>query len=143
MGPDENYESQLYFCKDDGTCVYERLTFPLASLGVDIDAELVKESNPIVIDLGQPPIASEFQIIPIDIPCRKIGKKKFRKWLMSEGISRNDAEFLCQLIGQYKGRISYGDIHISFRWHPLLYGGLNYAEIIREIQIKGVRNHYE
>lgn len=133
MGPDEIHESQLYFCRDDGTGVYDKLTFSMATLGADIRETLAKDDNPLFMNLWQKPIAGEFQIVPIDIPCRKISKNKFRKWLMSEGISRNDAEFLCQLIGQYKGRISYGNIHRSFRWHPLLYGGLNYAVIIREI----------
>lgn len=132
MGPDESYESQLYFCRDDRPGVYEKLTFSHATLDADIEETLAKDDNPIVMNLGQP-IIGEFQIDPIDIPCRKIGKKKFRKWLMGAGISRNDAEFLCQLVGRYKGRISYGNIHRYFRWDPLLLGGLNYAAIIHEI----------
>lgn len=140
MGANENYESQLYFCRDDRPGVYEKLTFSHATLDADIEETLAKDDNPLFMNLCHQliqrvllPIVGEFQIDPIDIPCRKIGKKKFRKWLMSEGISRNDAEFLCQLIGQYKGRISYGNIHRYFRWDPLLLGGLNYAAIIHEI----------
>ena len=58
-----------------------------------------------------------------------INKKKFKKWLMGKGISRNDADYLCFSIGYYKGAISYQRIYISQLFNPKV----TFADLIKEI----------
>ena len=39
-------------------------------------------------------------------------RKRFKKFLMSKGIQRNDAELLCQSIGCWKGLIGYRGVYL-------------------------------
>ena len=49
----------------------------------------------------------------IDISVRfHTSRKRFKKFLMSKGIQRNDAELLCQSIGCWKGLIGYRDVYL-------------------------------
>lgn len=41
------------------------------------------------------------------LPHTKMSKKKFKKWCMSNYISRDTAEVLCLLIKFYRGKLSY------------------------------------
>ena len=59
--------------------------------------------------------------ITIDITNKfHMGKKRFKKILMSRGISRNDAEILCENIKACCGAASYRDVYLRtiFRRQP-------------------------
>ena len=42
---------------------------------------------------------------------KKISKKTFKKWLMSNNFDRDLAERFCQIIGSFGGRIDYQNIY--------------------------------
>ena len=44
----------------------------------------------------------------------KSKRKTFKKWLMSIGFQRNDAELICNVLGACKGKISYYDWFLLF-----------------------------
>lgn len=44
----------------------------------------------------------------------KCKRKTFKKWLMSIGFQRNDAELICNILGACKGKISYYDWFLLF-----------------------------
>lgn len=45
------------------------------------------------------------------IPHTKMSRKTFKKWLMSKGISRDHAEWFCNVVKYYKGKHSYHDLY--------------------------------
>lgn len=44
---------------------------------------------------------------------QKVSAKRFKKILISKGLSRDDADFLCYLIGWFKGKVSYHEIYLG------------------------------
>ena len=57
----------------------------------------------------------------INIPSHKMSRRKFKKWCMSEGISRNSSELLCKCIAAGKGKLSYEDIYRTNIFTPEAY----------------------
>ena len=49
---------------------------------------------------------------------KKISKKTFKKWLMSNGFKRDLAELFCQIIASFGGRISYQRIYVDSFFIP-------------------------
>ena len=43
----------------------------------------------------------------------KMSKKRFKKILMSKGLSRDDADFLCYTVGWLNGKVCYSDIYLN------------------------------
>lgn len=58
-----------------------------------------------------------------------MSQKKFKKWLMGRGVSRNDADYLCFSVGLFKGSISYKQIYLSQLFNPRV----TFTDIIKEI----------
>lgn len=56
---------------------------------------------------------SEIVVIKSDLP-RKISRKKFKKWLMAHGFSRNYAEWLCRFVSTYSGEVSYQSLYVKY-----------------------------
>ena len=56
-------------------------------------------------------------------------KKKFKKWLMSNGIRRNEAELLCRSIKCFNGKISYRWIYLT----QLLKSEVTFFSVWKEI----------
>lgn len=54
----------------------------------------------------------------LKLPHKKMSKKTFKKWCMSSGLTRNQAEFLCRMMKAYKGSISYQEIYIYNMFIP-------------------------
>ena len=42
----------------------------------------------------------------------KHNRKTFKKWLMSRGVSRDFANWMCQVIGLFKGKVSYETVYL-------------------------------
>lgn len=60
--------------------------------------------------------------------------KRFKKILISKGISRDDADFLCYLVGWFKGRVSYHEAY----WGALfLRPSVHFYEVFDYIMTKG------
>lgn len=60
--------------------------------------------------------------------------KRFKKILISRGISRDDADFLCYLVGWFKGRVSYHEAY----WGALfLRPAARFYEVFDYIMTKG------
>ena len=66
---------------------------------------------------------------------RKMSRKKFKKWLMKHGFERNFAEKFCQIIGSFRGRVSYMRVYISSSFEPTA------NEILKNILNEGERTH--
>lgn len=45
---------------------------------------------------------------------RKMSRKKFKKWLMANGFSRNYAEWLCRFVSTYSGEVSYQSTYVKY-----------------------------
>ena len=45
---------------------------------------------------------------------RKMSRKKFKKWLMAHGFSRNYAEWLCRFVSTYSGEVSYQSLYVKY-----------------------------
>jgi len=43
----------------------------------------------------------------------KMSKKRFKKILMSKGLSRDDADFLCYTVRWLNGKVSYSDTYLN------------------------------
>lgn len=66
---------------------------------------------------------------------RKMSRKKFKKWLMKHGFERNFAEKFCQIIGSFRGRVSYMRVYILSSFEPTA------NEILKNILNEGERTH--
>lgn len=44
---------------------------------------------------------------------KKLSAKRFKKYLISKCLSRDDADFLCYTVGYYKGKVSYHDVYLN------------------------------
>lgn len=66
-----------------------------------------------------------------------MSRKKFKKWLMGTGISRNNAQILCESIIWGKGRVSYHDIWLSHgKWDRMDFFHVWY-EIYKRLELEG------
>ena len=69
---------------------------------------------------------------------RKMTSKKYKKWLMSIGMSRDDANTLCYIIGSLKGKLSYAKQYATCYGLMLLSGeSPTFSDILQSIIIKG------
>ena len=64
----------------------------------------------------------------------KMSKKRFKKILMSKGISRDDADFLCYTVGWLNGKVSYRDTYLN---SIFLRPYVPYYEVFNYILTKG------
>ena len=64
----------------------------------------------------------------------KMSKKRFKKILMSKGISRDDADFLCYTGGWLSGKVSYSDTYLNSMF---LRPYIPYYEVFDYILTKG------
>jgi len=109
VGPDENEVKNFVMCPIN----------PDGSFGEPIKLEKLKIVELDGLELGtDSPDNSMYKnsfkflsgTISGTLKCnlpRKMSRKKFKKWLMAHGFSRNYAEWLCQFVSTYSGEISY------------------------------------
>lgn len=64
----------------------------------------------------------------------KMSKKRFKKILMSKGLSRDDADFLCWTVGSLNGKVSYSDTYLNSMF---LREKVPYYEVFDYILTKG------
>jgi hypothetical protein len=69
----------------------------------------------------------------------KVSGKKFKKLLMSAGFSRNIADLLSWIVGEYQGLISYKNIYNTVHAIIELYGKPTFFDILQIILIEGAR----
>lgn len=73
--------------------------------------------------------------IVVDPLPKKLSKKRFKKWLMSKGIRRDDADELCRCIGILKGRFGYSTVVsdiFAYLFLPVNFWNVFQAIIFRE-----------
>ena len=105
MGPEENNTAEtLYFKSEDHGCVQiPSNILPFLELECD-DEEAYKRAIAI----------RSTDSFTFTIHMRKnntrMSAKRFKKILISKGLSRDNANFLCCIIGYYKGKVSYLDV---------------------------------
>ena len=65
---------------------------------------------------------------------KKVSAKRFKKILISKGLSRDYAGFLCYTVGNYKGKVSYLDVYFNTLFlNPFV----RYYDIFNYIVTKG------
>lgn len=69
----------------------------------------------------------------------KITKRRFRKWLMGQGIMRDDADFLCRWLGLYQGEVSYKSIYNNLGLR-LIFANTN-PDLRSTLILKEIINH--
>jgi hypothetical protein len=107
VGPDENSTAEtLYFkTEDHGYVQVPSNILPFLDLEFD-DEEAHKRALAIRS-------TSTFRF---DLHIKnfvKMSKKRFKKILMSKGLSRDDADFLCYTVGWLNGKVCYSDIYLN------------------------------
>lgn len=129
MGTNENITAEaLYFkTEDHGYVQIPVNAIPFLELEHDIDEEAFQRALSIS---STGTFRFEFHT-KIFI---KMSKKRFKKILMSKGISRDDADFLCYLIGWFKGKVSFHEIHFSTLF---LRSAVRFYEVFDYIMTKG------
>lgn len=130
MGPDENITAgALYFktTEDHGYVKIPVNTIQFLELEHDIDEEAFQRALSI---RSTDTFRFEFHT-KIFI---KMSKKRFKKILMSKGISRDDADFLCYLVGWFKGKVSFHEIHFGALF---LRPAVRFYEVFDYIMTKG------
>lgn len=65
---------------------------------------------------------------------KKVSAKRFKKILISKGLSRDDADFLCYIIGYYKGKVSYLDVYFNTLF---LNPSVRYYDVFNYVTTKG------
>ena len=71
---------------------------------------------------------------------QKISRKKFKKWLMSTGFSRDVSEWLCWYVGVFQGAVARKDIYQLFTnpVTPIVFdGSFTPIDIFTAIAVKG------
>ena len=113
MGPDESLlkNGEIMYCSDN-SIDFEQFPIPVLDFSV---LEHNLEEYIIGIDLAKgldTTIYGYFKLPRKKIShSKKISHKKFKKWLMSKGINRNQTESLCNMIRICNGSISYIDVY--------------------------------
>ena len=64
----------------------------------------------------------------------RIGARRFKKILISGGIEVNAADFLCRIVGYYKGKVSYLDVYLNTLF---LNPSVRYCDVFNYIVTKG------
>lgn len=107
MGPDENSAAEtLYFrTEDHGYVQIPSNILPFLKLEYD-DEEAYKRALAVRS-------TSTFRFNLHIKNFVKMSKKRFKKILMSKGISRDDADFLCFIVGWLNGKVGYCDIYLN------------------------------
>ena len=73
---------------------------------------------------------------------RKLSRKKFKKYLMGQGFSRDIAEWLCWYIGMFQGAVSRKEIYRTMTdpMNPLVrHDGFTPREVFATIAMKGAK----
>ena len=129
MGPDEEstskYSMVMKLINEDGT--YGE---PIKWSGFK---PITEEPESTIVGYARIPREDFFGIsgeIHIVLRHAKISKKTFKKWCMSRGLSRNDSELACQIIGFRRGKLSYQKVYLSNVFAPRSY-----------LYIEGERTH--
>ena len=107
MGPDENSNAEtLYFkTKDHGYVQVPSDVIPFLDLECD-DEEAFQRALSI----------SSRDTFRFNLHIKnffKMSKKRFKKILMSKGLSRDDADFLCYTVGWLNGKVGYCDTYLN------------------------------
>ena len=107
MGPEENNTAgTLYFKSEDhGYVQIPSNILPFLDFEYD-DEEAYKRV----------PIIRSTDTFRINLHIKnfvKMSKKRFKKILMSKGLSRDDADFLCYTVGWLNGKVSYRDTYLN------------------------------
>ena len=122
MGPDNEFiESEMYIELSDG----HRTKIS----GIQIlDFRDLKDNKKCTLNFR------DSYSFSIDISSKyRMSQKKFKKWLMGNGVSRNDADYLCFSVGLFKGSASYKKIYLSQLFNPRV----TFTNIIKEIWTYG------
>lgn len=110
MGPDEQstskYSMVIRPINEDGT-YGEPIKFGNCKLVIEEDFQDLDatKKNKLIFDTIW---SGEFNV---KFRHKKISKKTFKKWLMSNNFDRDLAERFCQIIGSFGGRIGYQNIY--------------------------------
>lgn len=116
MGPDEKEVKNFVMCPIN----------PDGSFGEPVELEKLKIVELGGLELGaDSPDNSMYKnsckflsdSISVTLKCnmqRKMSRKKFKKWLMAHGFSRNYAEWLCRFVSTYSGEVSYQSLYAKY-----------------------------
>lgn len=142
MGPEEESNPQLYFKNGDEWTPVDSVKSDTIDFMSDFDppelfATLTKTEYPNKIEFKLCDGLGCYTKVCPKYP-RKMTSKKYKKWLMSIGMTRNDADILCYIIGSLKGKVSYSDIY-GINYGLLLISGESpsFLDILQSIIIKG------
>lgn len=142
MGPEEESNPQLYFKNGDEWTPVDSVKSVTIDFMSDSDppelfATLTKIEYPNKIEFKMWDGFSYFTKVCPKYP-RKMTSKKYKKWLMSVGMARDDANTLCYIIGSLKGKVSYADVYAAYYSILLLSGeSPTFTDILQSIIIKG------
>lgn len=128
MGPDENNTAEaLYFkTEDHGYVQIPSNILPFLELKYD-DEEVYKRALAI----------RSTDTFRFNLHIKnfvKMSKKRFKKILMSKGLTRDDADFLCYTVGWLSGKVSYSDTYLNSMF---LREKVPYYEVFDYILTKG------
>ncbi len=106
MGENNVYAGQLYSSDGAGWVkIGDVNAFDLSKTDVDPDTFL--NDNDEYLKLHQP------TEMTFTIKIRtKHRRKSFKKWLMSRGVSRDFADWMCRVIGLFKGKVNYETVYL-------------------------------
>lgn len=123
MGPENSCSEKIIWAEVNGE--WNKLPRPIENADFD-DYEIVtlKYSFPVINGTFTINIFNKFHM----------SAKRFKKLLMSRGLSRDDADWLCYTVGTMNGKVSYYDIYLNV----LFFGRtVSYYEVFDYILTKG------
>lgn len=128
MGPENITAGALYFKSEDhGYVQILANTIPFLEFEHDIDEEAFQRALNI-----RSTDTFRFELhIKNSV---KMSAKRFKKILLSKGISRDDADFLCYLVGWFKGKVSFHEIYLGALF---LRPAVRFYEVFDYIMTKG------
>lgn len=135
MGPDSDNNGTLYL-RSEETGEWQPLSdLKIASLS-EVAHEVQEHSVPMVTFFHEGTKSCDFTAT-FTIYGKDFGRmtaKRFKKILLSKGISRDDADFLCYLVGWFKGKVSFHEIYFSTLF---LRPAVRFYEVFDYIMTKG------
>ena len=134
MGPEENkLTGELYFKTEDHD--YVRMPAKMVNLTFEecID-HMIKDDEEAYKNMMTIRSTDTFRFEFHTKIFIKMSKKRFKKILMSKGLSRDDADFLCYLVGWFKGKVSFHEIHFGTLF---LRPAVRFYEVFDYIMTKG------
>lgn len=142
MGPEEKEDLQLYYKNGDEWKPVDSVK----SITVTFNSDYSNSRDLAYVTKTEYPDKMEIKVWDgINYYTRiypkylkKMSSKKYKKWLMSIGASRDEADTLCRILGSMRGKLSYADIYAT-NYNLLLISGESptFSDILQSIIIKG------